>query len=279
MEINSKTKISKIIKENPEAIEAIASIAKPLAKLRNPILRKVLASRVNIQEACRISGSNLEQFKNALAPLGFNWSENEQASAPLASQMEGTNDNRPAWVNPKTAVMMDVRQQIDGGADPLKDIMAAFKTLEDGQALCVINSFVPTPLINLLESKGAKSFVEMISTEQYNTWLYPDTNGSTIEDEDTARDGINMIDAEAFSQKLEKLRCLKKEITLDVRDLEMPLPMQTILESLNAMADDAFIYVIHKRVPLHLLEEIGSGPYNIFITQRSENEVFLIITN
>ena len=279
MEINSKTKISKIIKENPEAIEAIASIVKPLAKLRNPILRKVLASRVNIQEACRISGSNLEQFKSALAPLGFNWSEDEQDSPPQTSQIEDTNVNRPAWVNQKTAVMMDVRQQIDGGSDPLKDIMAAFRALEDGQALCVVNSFVPTPLINLLERKGAKSFVEMISTEQYNTWLYPDANASVIENEDTPNDGINMIDEEAFSQKHKKLKDLKKEITLDVRDLEMPLPMQTILESLNNMSDDSFIYVIHKRVPLHLLEEISSGPYSIFITQRSENEVFLIITN
>jgi len=54
MEINENTKISTIIAHNPDAIEKIVSIAKHFEKLRIPVLRKVLASRVSIKQAAKI---------------------------------------------------------------------------------------------------------------------------------------------------------------------------------------------------------------------------------
>ncbi|MDX5436888.1 MAG: DUF1858 domain-containing protein, partial [Pontibacter sp.] len=56
MEIAANTKISAILKANPDAIEAIAAINRHFEKLRNPLLRKILASRVTIADAARIGG-------------------------------------------------------------------------------------------------------------------------------------------------------------------------------------------------------------------------------
>ena len=42
MQIAANTKISVLIKENPAAIDAIATINKHFEKLRNPVLRKIL---------------------------------------------------------------------------------------------------------------------------------------------------------------------------------------------------------------------------------------------
>ena len=71
MKINQQTKISALIKENEKAIDAISSINPHFNKLRNPILRKVLASRVTIADAARIGKCNIEVFFKKLAEIGF----------------------------------------------------------------------------------------------------------------------------------------------------------------------------------------------------------------
>ena len=71
MKINGKTKISKVIKENKQAIETIASLNSHFTKLRNPILRRVLAPRVTISEASKIGKCSLETMLNSLAEIGF----------------------------------------------------------------------------------------------------------------------------------------------------------------------------------------------------------------
>lgn len=56
MKINRQTKISAIIRHNSAAIEAINP---HFNKLRNPILRKVLAPRVTVEDAALIGGCKL----------------------------------------------------------------------------------------------------------------------------------------------------------------------------------------------------------------------------
>ena len=71
MKIDQYTKISQLINANPAVIEAIASINRHFEKLRNPILRKILASRVTIADAAKIGGTTVQQFYEKLGPLGF----------------------------------------------------------------------------------------------------------------------------------------------------------------------------------------------------------------
>ena len=54
MKISSNTKISDVFRENKDAIDIIASINDHFKKFKNPVLRKVLASRVTIKEAANI---------------------------------------------------------------------------------------------------------------------------------------------------------------------------------------------------------------------------------
>lgn len=71
MYINEDTKISALIRHNPKSIDAIVSISNNFDKLKNPILRKILASRVSIKQAAKIGGSTIEAFYDKLTPLGF----------------------------------------------------------------------------------------------------------------------------------------------------------------------------------------------------------------
>ena len=69
--INANTLIAEIIKGNPNALEAIVSISPKFTKLRNPILRKVIAGRTSIAMASKLGGCKIDDFFRILQPLGF----------------------------------------------------------------------------------------------------------------------------------------------------------------------------------------------------------------
>ena len=69
--INANTKIAHLIKSHPDAMETIINIDKKFDKLRNPLLRKLLAGRTSIAMASKMAGCEVSDFFNALQPLGF----------------------------------------------------------------------------------------------------------------------------------------------------------------------------------------------------------------
>jgi len=64
---------------------------------------------------------------------------------------------------------------------------------------------------------------------------------------------------------------------IDVRHLEMPMPMMTILESLEKLAPDTALYVHHKRIPVFLLTEIKERNFDYRIKEIKDGEVYLLI--
>jgi len=267
MLINEKTKIAKLLKENPEALEAIISISPDFKKLRNPILRRLMAARTTIGMAAKIGGVKPEDFYEALSPFGF--------EADTSASEEEVFERKPLPDYLKTLsknqiVILDVRDMISGGQDPLRPIQEKVKDLKPGQALNVVNSFEPAPLISLLERQGFKAFVDQISDEHYETYFYKE-DGTTINEiktEDTSNAGD-------WDEKLEEFRGKLREI--DVRHLEMPMPMMTILENLETLPDDQALYVNHKKVPVFLLTELKDREYEYRIKDVREGEVYLII--
>src|ERR1035437_10813785 len=71
MIINANTKIAAVLKQHPDALEAIISISPKFEKLRNPLLRKLMAGRASISMASKISGCSINDFFIKLKPLGF----------------------------------------------------------------------------------------------------------------------------------------------------------------------------------------------------------------
>lgn len=272
MKISEQTKISEIIKENKSAIDAIASVAPPLHRLKNPILRKVMASRVSIAEAAKMGGCKPIDIINVLIPLGFEYESNIEMT-------KTTNSNdKPLWlqnINDDLIVMYDVRPIIESGTDPLKAILGKFKDVVPGGVLCIINSFVPTPLIHLLKQEKAEdSYVDIINPNESHTYfLKKQKEATTLK---SSNEKVIMEDEASFkvlynSISVEKIR------EIDVRHLEMPGPMETILSTLASMTKDEILYVNHKRVPVYLLEELADKSYESHIWTVDELNVKMLI--
>ena len=264
MTINTNTRISALLKENPAALEAIISISPRFNKLRNPVLRKLMASRTSINMASKIGGCTPDDFFEKLAPLGFHADKLTQAE-------EHTQGDIPDFMKkayPLQVTELDVRPVIESGKDPLLLIREKLKQLQPNGILKLVNTFEPVPLILLMEKQGYEIFVETTSDNIVNTYFHP--RGELRPDTElkpSARWGWDEL-LKRFDGKL---------ITIDVRSLEMPLPMLTILEKLEEITAKNALFVYHKRVPVFLLPELEERKFDYRLKELGDDEVHMLI--
>lgn len=267
MTINVHTKISSLLKQHPGALETIISISPAFKKLRNPILRKVIAARTSIAMASKLGGCRVEDFFKKLQPLGF---EIDRATVALDKPLE----TKPVpgfmqHTDPADFIQLDVRPVIAAGKDPLDMIMQKIKILQTGQVLKLINSFEPVPLIHLLGKQGFESFTETVSDELVYTCFYKQSENLQVPPVNIQVDTAGWDDMlKRFAGKLEKI---------DVRDLAMPLPMHTILEALEYLPAGKALFVYHKRIPVFLLPELEAQHFNYRVNEVSDGQVQLLI--
>lgn len=266
MNITPETKIATLIKHHPGALETIVSISPKFAKLRNPVLRKMMAGRTSIAMASKLGGCNIEDFFEKLQPLGF--------EVPRSVDTIRQEDNKPVPAflknsQPGNFVELDVRPVIETGKDPLTLILQKVKDLQAGSVLKIINSFEPTPLVNLLAKKGFESYTETIGDELVYTYFYKNTTQVWKNEVQISNHSEGWEEAlDRFHGNLE---------TVDVRSLEMPLPMHRILEALIQLQPGKALFVYHKRIPVFLLPELEEQHFSYRIKEISETEVHLLI--
>ena len=273
MQIAANTKISVLIKENPAAIDAIATINKHFEKLRNPVLRKILASRVTIADAARIGGCDIEKFYEKLEPLGFIASENGNTKNTIIMQTpQTTTTTMPAYLAQlpeQNIITLDVCEDIATGNDPFLKIMNAVEGIGENNALLIINTFEPTPLIAILKKKGYSFWTDVKSANLVYTYFWQDAETNTPEEATIKPEAGSFDDVMArFAGKVKRI---------DVRALEMPQPMVTILGELEVLPQDEALYVVHKRVPQFLLPQLRERGFNITIKEVGPNQVDLLI--
>lgn len=263
--INAGTKIAAVLKQNPGALDAIIAVNPKFEKLRNPILRKVMAGRTSLAMAAKIGGCAVEDFFVKLKPLGFE-------ADTVAAVEEEERKPLPAFITSlkkEQIVELDVRPVIASGKDPLSIIVQKVKTIQPGQVLKIINSFEPTPLMALLEKQGFVSYADSVKEDWVETYFYK-TNAA-----ETPVKDIPAGSSEGWETVLKQFEDRIK--TIDVRHLEMPGPMMAILESLETLPANTALYVYHKRIPVFLLPELAERKFGYRIKEISDGQVHLLI--
>jgi uncharacterized protein (DUF2249 family) len=261
MIINANTKIAHILKQDANALEAIISISHTFEKLRNPVLRKILAGRTSLTMASRLGNCNLEDFYQKLEPLGF---KIDRSAMPVQIVKPV-----PHFVKLPEAelIPLDVRPVIAAGNDPLNMIMDKIKMVAPGQALKIINTFEPTPLMALLEKKGFETYTVTISHNHFETYFFR-PGKKTIE-------AVPVPASTDWEHLMQRFAGHLQEA--DVRHLAMPQPMLTILAALDHLPGTDALYVLHKRIPVFLLPELAERKFEYRIKEISSGEVHLLI--
>lgn len=271
MIINNNTKILSIIKENKRSVDAIAAVAKPLQRLRNPLLQKMLAGRTTLAQAAKIGGCSIDELAVALKPLGFDWVNEDTKDEQEAFAFT------PAFmlsIDKYQRTILDVREDLASGQDPLKKIMAAVKQLPKGNVLEIINTFEPTPLVNMLNKKGYESYVETKKENEVHAFFKlkegADEKADALENELP-----DLCDEKDFSEKLKSFG--DKVVPVDVSEMEMPMPMVTILEALSSLPENHILSVTHKRIPIFLFNELKERKAEYLVYKAGETDVRLLI--
>jgi uncharacterized protein (DUF2249 family) len=224
-----------------------------------------MAARTSIGMASKIGGFGIEKFFEKLEPLGF------QPDREAAEENHSQKPKLPAFfssVKPGEIVDFDVRPIIEAGNDPLSTIVAKVKSIPKGGVLKIINSFEPTPLIVLLQKQGFESFVDNVDDQVVETYFYKKSNETPkFEQTEGNPEGWNEL-IKKFDGKMQ---------SVDVRHLEMPQPMMTILESIEKLPADHALFVYHKRIPVFLLPELKERKFDYRIKEEAPNEVRLLI--
>lgn len=265
MIINAGTKIATILKQNTAALDAIIAVSPKFEKLRNPILRKVMAGRTSLAMAAKVGGCTVEDFFMKLQPLGFE----TDTEAVIAAEEKKALPAFMTSLKKEQIIELDVRPVIASGKDPLSIIVQKVKTIAPGQVLKIINSFEPTPLMALLEKQGFVSYADAVKEDWVETYFYKtDTITTPVKD-------VSAGSGEGWDVILQQFENHIR--TIDVRHLEMPGPMMTILSSLETLPADTALYVYHKRIPVFLLPELAERKFGYRIKGISDGEVHLLI--
>jgi uncharacterized protein (DUF2249 family) len=168
-------------------------------------------------------------------------------------------------------ISLDVRPILSAGEDPFLKILETLKKLPEGYVLEVINTFEPTPLIKIIEKKGYKSY---IVNKEGLVKTYFKKNMETLEMKELCKTDFMCSNIE-FEKEREKVKGHCSE--LDVRDLEMPLPMISILDEMEELVEGQSLLVHHKKVPQYLLPELIERQFQVWITEIEDGYVKLLI--
>jgi len=268
MIVTKNTLISELIDENEAAIEAIATVNKNFRKLKNPFLRKMLAPRVSIKDATKIGSTTIEEIFVKLEEIGF---EIEKVKEGTVEKIEKSDIKKSQNMRRDKIIEFDVRPVLDGGVDPFKQIMEKLKPMNDDETLLIINTFEPVPLLNILKTEGYEYEVERPEAGVVYTYLTRVPEGVTDEKLEIKESDIVL----EFSDIENRFEGKMKEI--DVRDLEMPMPMVTILEELEQVSNTDALYVHHKRLPQYLIPELESRDYKMVSQEIDDDNMKIII--
>lgn len=160
----------------------------------------------------------------------------------------------------RSAKTLDVRPVLEKGGDPFGLIMKTVATLAKGEALHLLVSFEPAPLYAVLGSQGLGHHTEKRADGLVEVWFYPSATGA---------------DAGPELPRGDERVPLQAPVQLDVRGLEPPQPMITILQKLVDLGPGAQLEVRHHREPVMLYDKLKLRGYGATCTPQPEGD-FLV---
>jgi uncharacterized protein (DUF2249 family) len=145
-----------------------------------------------------------------------------------------------SW-SPDDEVELDVRDDLRAGREPFRRILAAVDALGPTQVLHLRAIFEPLPLHRVLAQRGFAAVSHAHAPDDWSVWFHrgaPHATGPTA----AARRSAGPVGGDAPAA-----------VTLDVRGLTPPEPLQRTLAALESLPEDATLVQLNDRVPQFLL--------------------------
>ena len=260
------TTIAAALKARPELRELLPAFHPAFARLKHPVLGRVLPRLVTVEDAARIAGVDPDVLLSVMNLPGAPADIHPVAPPP------GPAAPPPPWLDGVTPRVLDVRPALARGDEPFGEIMAALRALPRGEVLLVLAPFEPAPLIRLLDRQGWLHHVAWESADEDDAGgdrdaaarslgpgvggrrtcrlalLFPPGGGASAE-------AGGPGGTPATPELGEHLSAGEGGYVLDVRALEPPDPMRLALEAVDAGKLPLVLW--HRREPVLLMPRLA----------------------
>ena len=181
--ITPKTKIYDLLETYPQLEEVLISKAPEFKHLKNPLLRNTIARVTTVAQAATIGGIAVDALVNELrAQLGQATHETtEEAGSTYTTE-------QPTWFNPgDIQTTLDVGILLNRGEQPVHEVLAGLRKLEDDEILEIEAPFIPAPLIDKATSLGYDHWLKQETGENCHIYFkrYLQNTGEEPPAEDT----------------------------------------------------------------------------------------------
>ena len=166
LDINANTKIGAILEAYPQLEDTLLRLSPSFAKLKNPVLRKTIGRMASLRQAAEVGGINIGEMVATLRKV-----IGQDTSSPNISDNK-QEETKPEWVNQKEiSLIFDASDIIERGDSPMKDILNNVKLIDVNTIMVLTTPFVPSPIIELLATKGYLSWSEIGENDKSYTYI------------------------------------------------------------------------------------------------------------
>ena len=152
--------------------------------------------------------------------------------------------------SPADEVELDVRDDLRHGREPFSRIMAAVAALAPHQVLRLRSTFEPVPLFAVLAKRGFVHVAESYAPDDWCVWFHRPA-AAVPDDAPTPRPvPVSTVSDDATRGAMGDSTL---DVTIDVRGLTPPQPLQRTLEALETLPRGATLLQVNDRVPQFLL--------------------------
>jgi uncharacterized protein (DUF2249 family) len=238
--ISCDVTLDRLLERHPGLVDVLAGIHPHFQRLRNPLLRRLIAPRTTVAEAAAMAGMSpgdlLVLIRRAAGEEGPE--SCGHVPAPEADRAR-PRAPRPDELDRLRPVLVDVRDDIRRGLEPFARIMEAARALGEDEALVLRAPFEPVPLYGVLGRRGFAHWSERLAEADWAVWFF----------RSSAAAAPGRAHGEAGGPAA-------RAVTVDVRGLEPPQPMLRVLERLDALEPDQELVVVHDRRPMFLYPQL-----------------------
>lgn len=165
MMITPDTRLGELLEAYPQLEQILIEFSPSFGKLKNPVLRRTVAKVATLAQAARIADVEVGRLVQVLREAAG------QAEGELPASEAPSDDAAPAWVeSAEVARTIDVDAMLEEGEHPIGRMQPILKELASGQAVLLVSSFRPQPLIDKLGGEGWRVYSRR-SPQGFETFL------------------------------------------------------------------------------------------------------------
>lgn len=162
MIINEKTKIGELLEQFPQLENYLIQLSPVYQKLKNPVLRKTVAKIATLEQVARVSGMPVETLLEKISSfLKITWET-------MGENHPDAHSSLPEGI--EFVATIDARPMLERNEHPLGLAIQTFQQLNNGQGCILVTPFVPAPLIDKMQERGA--MVKTIRKDEEEYWNY-----------------------------------------------------------------------------------------------------------